>query len=404
MNIHSLVLNELEKNLKNINNTYYNLYSKICFLYDFLNKKNENNYKLEILEVFYNLKEISELDINIESHLKESYKDKLINILFIYVWYKNMHENYADQLIFQKIENSYKNSSEYRTFKLNLPKIDEITNLQDMSFNKIVDNFDKKLNNNIEVITSEFFDFVELEFNDSMCKETEVYNSTREFIVRVCIDGGLFYSYNNSNNHILVKKGDIFLVNQFILSKVTFLTERCKILIFRIKSPFIFEILNKYFTKNTTTLITLYKIENILNEYKTAEKDIFLLKILSNIINHRDNTESYFDPPCCQDREFAEIIQYIDLNINKGITIKEIEKKYKVYNKILVNKFKKYLNISPSDYLIEQKLLRAALALKTTKYKINYISDMFSFGSANTFSITFKNKFGVTPLKYRNTK
>ncbi len=38
--MYSLVLNELEKSLRNYNSDYYNLYTKICFLYEFLSKQN----------------------------------------------------------------------------------------------------------------------------------------------------------------------------------------------------------------------------------------------------------------------------------------------------------------------------------------------------------------------------
>ena len=396
--MYNLVLIELEKNLKDYSIEHYNLYSKIGFLYDFLNKKTEKNYKLEILEIFYNLKDINNFNIDIELYLRDRYKDKLINILFIYIWYKNIGCN--EQIIFQKIENDYKNSSEYRNFKLNLPKINEIIKLQDVTLDDVITKFDRT-NNKIDVVTSEYFDFVELEYN-SMCQEVDPYNSRNEIVIRVCVEGALFYSYNNSSEHILLKKGDAFLVNQFILNKTTFLTERCKLLIFRVKSPFISEILNKKFERNSVALITLYRISYFLDHYKDVDKDVILLKILSNIVNHNNTSEVSTEPFCCKDLEFAEIISYINYNINKGITVREIEKKYKLYNKILVNKFKKYLNISPSEYLAEQKLLKAALILKTTEYKVNYISDMLSFTSANSFTISFKNKFGVTPLKYRN--
>lgn len=396
--MYNLVLIELEKNLKDYSIEHYNLYSKIGFLYDFLNKKTEKNYKLEILEIFYNLKDINNFNIDIELYLRDRYKDKLINILFIYIWYKNL--GCGEQIIFQKIENDYKNSSEYRNFKLNLPKINEVIKLRDVTLDDVITKFDRT-NNKIDVVTSEYFDFVELEYN-SMCQEVEPYNSRNEIVIRVCVEGALFYSYNNSSEHILLKKGDAFLVNQFILNKTTFLTEHCKLLIFRIKSPFISEILNKKFERNSVALITLYRISYFLDHYKDVDKDVILLKILSNIVNHNNTSEVSTEPFCCKDSEFAEIINYINYNINKGITVREIEKKYKLYNKILVNKFKKYLNISPSEYLVEQKLLKAALILKTTEYKVNYISDMLSFTSANSFTISFKNKFGVTPLKYRN--
>lgn len=395
--MYSLVLNELEKSLRNYNSDYYNLYTKICFLYEFLSKKNEKNFKLEILEIFYNLKEIEDLGLDIDLYLKDRYKDKLINILFIYIWYKNFQNTYNEQTIIQKIEYDYKNCSEYRNFKLNLPKINEIIKLGSFNFDKFAETFDKTLNNKIDFLINDFFDFVELEYN-AMGQEVEVYNSTQHITIRICVEGALFYSYDNSNEHILLRRGDTLLVNQFIFNKATFLTEKCKILVFRVKSPFILETLNKKFKKNSTAITTLYRINDFLKDYNSSEKDVILLKILLNIIDYHTKTTLALDS------EFSEIVKYIDFNVDKGLTVNNLEKKYKLYNKILSDKFKKYLNTLPSEYLIEQKLLRAALILKTTDYKISYISDMLSFTSANTFTISFKNKFGMTPLKYRNIK
>lgn len=401
--MYNLVLNELEKSLKNYNSDYYNLYTKICFLYDFLNKKIEKNFKLEVLEIFYNLREIEDLGLDIDSYIRDHYKDKLINILFIYAWYKNLQDIYSEQTILQKLEHDYKNSSEYRNFKLNLPKINEIINLESCNFDKFAETFDKTSNNKVDFLVNDFFDFVELEYN-AMGQEVEVYNSTKDIIIRICIEGALFYSYDSSNEHILLRRGDTLLVNQFIFNKATFLTEKCKILVFRVKSPFILETLNKKFKKNSTAITTLYRINDFLKDYNSNEKDVILLKILLNIIDYHTKTTSALDSFYALDSEFNEIIKYIDFNIDKGLTVNSLEKKYKLYNKILNDKFKKYLNALPSEYLIEQKLLRAALILKTTDYKISYISDMLSFTSANTFTISFKNKFGVTPLKYRNIK
>ncbi|MGL5191809.1 MAG: hypothetical protein ACRC7S_19380, partial [Cetobacterium sp.] len=109
--MYNLVLNELEKTLKKYDINQYNLYTKISFLYEFLNKKIDKNFKLEILDIFYNLKNMNNSSLDIETFLRTHYKDKSINILFIYLWYKILNKNYNEQTIFQKIETDYKNSS-----------------------------------------------------------------------------------------------------------------------------------------------------------------------------------------------------------------------------------------------------------------------------------------------------
>ena len=67
-------------------------------------------------------------------------------------------------------------------------------------------------------------------------------------------------------------------------------------------------------------------------------------------------------------------------------------------NRIFYNKY----GISPHDYLIGCKLDYAASLLTYTDYSVADICRMVGYANQAQFNKTFKTKFNVTPLEYRN--
>jgi AraC-like DNA-binding protein len=64
--------------------------------------------------------------------------------------------------------------------------------------------------------------------------------------------------------------------------------------------------------------------------------------------------------------------------------------------------FKKYVGVSPIDYLIKKRVhLSADLLINNRKLKILDISLMLGFENPSTFSKHFKQEFNLTPKEYR---
>jgi AraC-like DNA-binding protein len=63
--------------------------------------------------------------------------------------------------------------------------------------------------------------------------------------------------------------------------------------------------------------------------------------------------------------------------------------------------FKEYTGVSPAQYQLQQKLLRAKELLTTTPMNISEIAWLLKFESAGQFSTFFKKKEGVTPSDFR---
>ena len=67
----------------------------------------------------------------------------------------------------------------------------------------------------------------------------------------------------------------------------------------------------------------------------------------------------------------------------------------------LYKKMQTILGITPTDFIRNVRLKRAAQLLADTQLSINEIADRVGFATARNFSYQFKKMFGVTPSEYR---
>lgn len=94
---------------------------------------------------------------------------------------------------------------------------------------------------------------------------------------------------------------------------------------------------------------------------------------------------------------------YIDNNYSKKITLKTLEQRSHISKYHLSHLFKEELNLSPMQYLQELRFKHAVNLLETTNHSIVQISEMVGFYSSNYFSNKFKERYSISPLKYRKT-
>lgn len=65
------------------------------------------------------------------------------------------------------------------------------------------------------------------------------------------------------------------------------------------------------------------------------------------------------------------------------------------------HKFKEFTKMSPKAYLINKRMEYAALQLVNTDVSVSALAATCRFSDYTTFSVCFKNKYGVSPLNYR---
>lgn len=108
------------------------------------------------------------------------------------------------------------------------------------------------------------------------------------------------------------------------------------------------------------------------------------------------------------EREHIEINQdayklkkYIDTNIDKNISIDLLAKQICKSKSQTSRIFKNAYDITPYDYLLEQRIEQAKLLLKSTTLSIKEITLHVGFSDEHYFSGLFKKKTNYTPSEYR---
>lgn len=95
------------------------------------------------------------------------------------------------------------------------------------------------------------------------------------------------------------------------------------------------------------------------------------------------------------------VFDYVAHNLERPIQLKDIAQAVFVSSYHLSRTFKQLTGQSITDYIQEQRLLKAEDLLLNTDYSITEVAGMVGFNDAAYFATCFKNKTGVSPLQYR---
>lgn len=95
---------------------------------------------------------------------------------------------------------------------------------------------------------------------------------------------------------------------------------------------------------------------------------------------------------------------YIETNISKNIRVSDIASAIQINERYMYNIFRKFEQITPKEYIIQQKLTLACNLLTNTGYSVTEVSASIGFSDVYTFSHFFKNRTGLSPNQYRNSQ
>ena len=103
----------------------------------------------------------------------------------------------------------------------------------------------------------------------------------------------------------------------------------------------------------------------------------------------------------CADPLVNAAISYINENLTQKILIDQICHHIGTNPSTLNFKFRRELNCSVGQYLIDQRLKKARKLLLGTSYPVGEIARRCGFENVYCFSNTFKKKLGLSPSEYR---
>ena len=129
----------------------------------------------------------------------------------------------------------------------------------------------------------------------------------------------------------------------------------------------------------------LYEMEYLLLLHFAGEKDQKQVVI---------RTQKYFD-------RLSDITEYLQKHYQEDVRLEDVAEYFSLAPQYLSRFFRKYADISFSEYLSGLRLDHAYRDLMNTDNSILKISMDHGFANPRSFTETFRNVYGMTPSRYR---
>ena len=99
--------------------------------------------------------------------------------------------------------------------------------------------------------------------------------------------------------------------------------------------------------------------------------------------------------------ELQRALEYIQGHVNDPPHLEDLIRCSGVSGATLHRQFRKYLNTSPINYFLDQKLERARILLENHLYSIKETAEELNYASPQYFAAEFKKKYGVPPKRFK---
>lgn len=139
---------------------------------------------------------------------------------------------------------------------------------------------------------------------------------------------------------------------------------------------------------------------------KQPEKEIMMFSILLQLIvkintiyTMNRETDKDIEEGVEYNDKIYDIIRYISTNLDKKISLEELEKNFYIDRYYLCHLFKQITGYTLVDYMNYKKVLSAKEQLKVGK-PISEVWTQFGFQNYSSFYRTFRKIVGMSPLEY----
>ena len=144
------------------------------------------------------------------------------------------------------------------------------------------------------------------------------------------------------------------------------------------------------------------KVLSIMRQIISAQdsvlsKELLTSSLLQNLwLEIFENTdisyqEEHKDHSTASQARLQLMLQFIHLNYSRSISLDDIAEQAMVSKSTALNLFRKYLHITPVNYLINYRLKQAGQLLSKTEKKVSLISSETGFHNVDYFCRLFKN-------------
>lgn len=127
------------------------------------------------------------------------------------------------------------------------------------------------------------------------------------------------------------------------------------------------------------------------NSHKRRQLTLLLVQLLTERYGH----------PLHVDRRLEAARLYMDNHLDRSITLAELSVVASMSQRQLNELFRRYFDMSPKQYLLEQRMQLAWRLLHEGHLPIQRISERCGYGSLSSFSTRFSSHFGYSPRALR---
>lgn len=142
------------------------------------------------------------------------------------------------------------------------------------------------------------------------------------------------------------------------------------------------------------------KINELANDKKVQSKLLqkaYLLELFSYYIE-KASTQDYNS---YRDNRISIVLEYIEENLSKEITVTELSELLHFHPNYFINYFRTMTNQTPIDYINNARIDKAKRLLLDDNITIKEVADQVGFNNSYYFSRIFKKKTGMSPRDYR---
>lgn len=262
------------------------------------------------------------------------------------------------------------------------------------------------LNKNSRVISDIFI--YEVGFENCKATKSLEFIPIDYYLIHYCIKGeGILYIYNKEEK---IKKGDLFLIPPNTDNKYKPVKDN--------PWSYCWIGLNGIIVKNILENCGFDKKNIIINDMNDERILHFFKEIYDNCesnlhLNALGNLFLLFNYLSLKNTNFLEedlshskiylknILNYIHENYQNDIKISKISTNMNIDRTYIYKLFKKYLNTSPQQYILNYRIEKAKILLKKSNLTILQISEKLGFNTSTYFIKKFKKEVGLSPSEYR---
>jgi AraC-like DNA-binding protein len=157
------------------------------------------------------------------------------------------------------------------------------------------------------------------------------------------------------------------------------------------------------FQLSTATIDKLTEICLNLCSVKSAGEASYLayhatMLLHDDLLVHSDNRAENPGQP-----EINHIIEFININLSQPLDVQKLAQEAGMSRAHFSRLFKKQTGNAPADYIMQQRMERAAKLLADSRLSVKLISHSCGFKDANYFSKVFRKTFSISPVEFRTT-